>query len=71
MPPKIRDLKKMLLAAHFALDSKRGKGSHVSYIHPGIKPVVIPHHDNDDALPYLIRQVNRAIQLANFIDHEK
>ena len=47
------------------------KGSHASYIHPGIKPVVLPHHDNEDALPYLIRQVERAIQQANSIDHEK
>ncbi len=70
MPPKIRDLKKMLTAANFRLDTKRGKGSHVSYVHPGIKPVLIPHHDNDDALPYLIRQVNRAIEKANSIDHE-
>ena len=36
----------MLTAANFRLDTKRGKGSHVSYVHPGIKPVLIPHHDN-------------------------
>ena len=61
---KVKHLVKMLLDAGFTCKTERGKGSHRMFYFPGMKPVVIPHKDNDDAKPYMEKQVFKAIQAA-------
>ena len=57
MPPKIRELKAMLLKAGLRL-LPTGKGSHCQYGHPSlIRPVTISGHDGDDAKRYQEQEV--------------
>ena len=59
---KIRQLIGALLEAGYACNSQRGKGSHRRFYHPKGKTITICHHDNDDAPPYLVKQVTKAIE---------
>jgi predicted RNA binding protein YcfA (HicA-like mRNA interferase family) len=62
MSRKIRDLIKELNMAGW-IQVPGGKGSHRKFKHdkfPGA--VVIPGHDNDDAKPYLEKQVRNAVK---------
>lgn len=60
MPPKIRDLVSALENAGF--QRRGGKGSHVNYVHPRLsKPLTISGKLGDDAKPYQIRAVRRAL----------
>lgn len=61
MPPKIRDLLADLKNAGFI--DRGGKGSHRNYIHPKVvKPITVPGNPGDDAKPYLIKAVQKAIE---------
>lgn len=60
MPPKIRELISELERAGFS--ERGGKGSHRNFVHPGVsKPVTISGKPGEDAKPYQIRAVRRAI----------
>jgi predicted RNA binding protein YcfA (HicA-like mRNA interferase family) len=62
MPRKIRELIQDLKAAGWRQVSG-GKGSHRKFKHdrfPG--SVMIPGHENDDAKPYLEKQVRNAVK---------
>ncbi len=59
---KVRQLIKMLRGAGYACDAQKGKGSHRRFYHPKGKTITICHHDNDDAPPYLAKQVFAAIE---------
>jgi predicted RNA binding protein YcfA (HicA-like mRNA interferase family) len=62
MPRKIRELVKDLKSAGWSQVSG-GEGSHREFKHdkfPGA--VLIPGHDNDDAKPYLEKQVKNAVK---------
>lgn len=61
MPPKIRELISKLHQAGFRAYS--GRGSHRNYVHPDVaKPITISGRLGDDAKPYQIRAVQRAIE---------
>ena len=61
MPPKIRELLSELEKAGFR--DRGGKGSHKNYIHPQRrKPVTISGSPGDDAKPYQVKAVRRAIE---------
>ena len=61
MPPKIKDLIKLLETAGF--ENRGGKGSHRNYVHSNvIKPITIPGKLSGDAKIYLIKAVNKAIE---------
>lgn len=61
MPPKVRELISALEAAGFK--NRGGKGSHRNYVHPEVaKPITISGQPGDDAKPYQIRAVKRAIE---------
>ena len=61
MPPKVRDLISELEQAGFA--HRSGKGSHRNFVHPGVaRPITISGKAGDDAKPYQIRAVRRAIE---------
>ena len=71
MPPKIRELKAMLLKAGLRL-LPTGKGSHRQYGHPSlIRPVTISGHDGDDAKRYQEQEVHQAIATVKKARHEK
>jgi len=62
MPRKIRALVKELKSAGW-FETEGGKGSHRKFKHqkfPGA--VLIPGHDNDDAKPYIEKQVRNAVK---------
>jgi predicted RNA binding protein YcfA (HicA-like mRNA interferase family) len=62
MPRKIRELIKDLKSAGW-FEIQGGKGSHRKFKHdkfPGV--VIIPGQDNDDAKPYLEKQVCNAVK---------
>jgi predicted RNA binding protein YcfA (HicA-like mRNA interferase family) len=61
MPAKIRDLISQLEQAGFR--DRGGKGSHRNFVHPDlIKPITISGKMGDDAKPYQIKAVSRAIE---------
>jgi predicted RNA binding protein YcfA (HicA-like mRNA interferase family) len=61
MPPKVRELIASLTAAGFS--DRGGKGSHKNFVHPRVAdPVTISGAPGDDAKPYQIQQVRRAIE---------
>lgn len=42
--------------------NRGGRGSHRNFVHPGVaQPVTLSGHDGDDAKPYQVRAVRRAI----------
>ncbi len=60
MPPKVRDLVKELQAAGFA--DRGGRGSHRNFTHPAGAKVTISGNAGDDAKPYQLREVAKAIK---------
>ena len=61
MPPKIRELIAELEDAGFV--DRGGKGSHRNFVHPNVvKPITISGKLGDDAKPYQLRAVRRAIE---------
>ncbi len=61
MPPKIRELKKMLLDAGFT--ERKGKGSHTNWKHPAVADkVTVAGKNGSDAQKYQEQQVKDAIQ---------
>ena len=62
MPPKVKELERMLLRAGFI--RKPGKGSHRKYYMPGVPPVVISGQGGEDAAKYKIDAVEAALKLA-------
>jgi predicted RNA binding protein YcfA (HicA-like mRNA interferase family) len=61
MPPKIRQLKKLLRKAGFSCT--HGKGSHTKWQHPRrTGPVVLSGNDGADAKPYQERDVRDALE---------
>jgi predicted RNA binding protein YcfA (HicA-like mRNA interferase family) len=63
MPPKIRELIADLETAGFV--NRGGKGSHRNFVHPRVtEPVTISGKLGDDAKPYQIRAVRRAVEKA-------
>ena len=71
MPPKIRELKAMLLKAGLRL-LPTGKGSHSQYGHPSLtRPVTISGRDGDDAKRYQEQEVRQAIATVKKSHHEK
>ncbi|MBP0000785.1 MAG: type II toxin-antitoxin system HicA family toxin [Cyanobacteria bacterium SID2] len=64
MPPKIRDLKKLLAKAGFVKIS--AKGSHTKWKHPSLSVVlIISGNDGKDAKRYQEKQVTEALELLN------
>ena len=60
MPPKIRELVAELERAGFV--DRGGRGDHRNFVHPHVvKPVTISGRLGDDARPYQVRAVRRAI----------
>ncbi|MFC1695176.1 type II toxin-antitoxin system HicA family toxin [Pseudomonadota bacterium] len=62
MPPKIRQLIKLLEKAGF--EDRGGKGSHRKFKHPSGLLIVISGKPGSDAKPYQIFQVQKLIKLA-------
>ena len=61
MPPRIRDLIRMLEDAGF--ENRGGKGSHRNFVHPKLKrPVTLSGGEGDDALRYQEKQVRIAVK---------
>lgn len=61
MPPKIRELLSELETAGFR--DRGDKGSHKNFVHPKRrKPVTISGRPGDDAKPYQVKAVRRAIE---------
>jgi predicted RNA binding protein YcfA (HicA-like mRNA interferase family) len=62
MPPKIRQLKASLKKAGFSF--RPGKGSHTVWEHPALSMVrvTLSGKDGDDAEPYQIDQVQKALR---------
>jgi predicted RNA binding protein YcfA (HicA-like mRNA interferase family) len=62
MPPKIRELKAKLKKAGFS--SRSGKGSHTIWEHPALPdvPVVLSGKDGNDAKPYQVDDVKKALR---------
>ena len=61
MPAKIRELIAKLERAGFV--SRSGKGNHRNFVHPGVsRPITISGRLGDDARPYQIRAVRRAVE---------
>jgi predicted RNA binding protein YcfA (HicA-like mRNA interferase family) len=61
MPPKIWELIAELEDAGFV--DRGGKGSHRNFVHPNVvKPIIISGKLGDDAKPYQLRAVRRAIE---------
>ncbi len=64
MPPKIRQLIVELKNAGF--QDRGGKGSHRNFVHPRVaKPVTISGNPGEDAKPYQIKAVRRAVDEAD------
>lgn len=63
MPPKIRELIKILEQAGFR--DRGGKGNHRNFVHPNVsKPVTISGKLGEDAKKYQIRAVEKAVKEA-------
>jgi predicted RNA binding protein YcfA (HicA-like mRNA interferase family) len=62
VPPKIRELIGMLRAAGFI--DRGGKGSHLNFKHPGGSRITVSGRSGDDARPYQVRAVQKAIEEA-------
>jgi predicted RNA binding protein YcfA (HicA-like mRNA interferase family) len=62
VPPKIRELIGMLRAAGFI--DRGGKGSHRNFKHPGGSRITVSGRSGDDARPYQVRAVQKAIEEA-------
>jgi predicted RNA binding protein YcfA (HicA-like mRNA interferase family) len=63
MPPKIRNLIEELQSAGFS--DRGGKGSHRNFTHPKVsRPITISGKLGDDAKPYQLRAVKRALDEA-------
>ena len=62
MPPKVRQLKAILLKAGFS--SRPGKGSHTIWSHPDILgfTVALSGKDGNDAKPYQVDDVQDALK---------
>ena len=61
MPPKIRELIENLKSAGFV--NRGGKGSHRNFVHPKVsRPITISGKLGDDAKPYQIKAVKRAVE---------
>ena len=61
MPPKVRELIADMEKAGFV--NRGGKGSHRNYVHPRrAKPLTISGKLGDDALPYQVKAVRRALE---------
>ena len=61
MPPKLRELVADLERAGFV--DRGGKGSHRNFVHPSVsKPITLSGKPGDDAKPYQLRAVKRAIE---------
>jgi predicted RNA binding protein YcfA (HicA-like mRNA interferase family) len=61
MPPKIREIIRLLESAGFV--SRGGKGSHRNFVHPNVtRRVTISGQPGDDAKHYQIRAVRSAIE---------
>ena len=61
MPPRIRDLIRILEEAGF--ENRGGKGSHRNFVHPKLKrPVALSGGEGDDALRYQEKQVRIAVK---------
>lgn len=58
---KIRDLERRLLRSGFRLVTGQGKGSHRKYTN-GRNIVIMSGKPSDEAKPYQIKNVNRAIE---------
>ncbi len=63
MPPKIRELMRDLEKAGFV--KRGGKGSHCNLRHPSGINITISGKTGDDAKPYQIRDMKRAIERVN------
>ena len=63
MPPKIKQLIKDLEKAGFM--NRGGKGSHRNYRHPVGVNITISGKTGEDAKPYQINDVMRAIELVS------
>ena len=61
MPPKVRELMEILEAAGFR--NRGGKGSHRNFRHPLGVNITISGHAGDDAKPYQVNDVRRALAL--------
>ena len=60
---KIRDLEKQLRQAGFIESRKKGKGSHRKWFHKKLgRPLLIAGKSKDDAKPYQIDQIEKAIE---------
>lgn len=63
MPPKIKDLVTRLRRVGFV--DRGGKGSHRNFVHPALRfPVTISGKSSDDAKPYQIKAVDKAVREA-------
>lgn len=61
MPPKVRELVRLLEKAGFK--DRGGKGSHRNFVHPKVgRPITIAGAPGDDAKQYQVRAVNMAIE---------
>ena len=61
MPPKVRELIADLEHAGFV--ERGGKGSHRNFVHPRVRmPITISGNAGDDAKPYQIRSVQKAVE---------
>ena len=62
MPQKVRQLKARLSKAGFSL--RKGKGSHTVWKHPALPgiSIAISGQDGSDAKPYLIDDVENALE---------
>ncbi|TVR47861.1 MAG: addiction module toxin, HicA family [Planctomycetota bacterium] len=59
MPPKIRDLIKLIESSGFV--NRGGKGSHRNYLHPSGAKLTLSGKPGQDAKPYQEKQVHKAI----------
>ena len=62
MPPKIRELIGLLQAAGFI--DRGGKGGHRNFKHPRGSRITLSGNPGDDAKPYQVRAVRKAIEEA-------
>ena len=63
MPPRIRALIARL--EHAGFEDRGGRGSHRNFVHPNVRrPITISGNLTDEAKPYQVRAVDRAIEEA-------
>ena len=63
MPPKIRELISQLQSIGF--DNRGGKGSHCNFTHHSGVKITISGKAGDDAKPYQVKAVKKAIDEAS------